>query len=128
MIVSTTRLRLRSYRYLLPFGWQVFQVYRQVKKSSGNRGIKLLKSRGLTFWTCTLWQDRQALMTFSHNGTHDQGSSNLQIWCDEAAHGHWPGSELPSWKQAAAGLVEHGRLNELTYPSARQQAGEFNLD
>lgn len=50
-VVSVTRLRVRSARFLLPFLWQAVRSALQAKRSRGNLGVRLRKTRGLAFWT-----------------------------------------------------------------------------
>ena len=124
-VASTTRLQLRSIRFLLPFLIAVLKIRRQTKRAPGNLGIKLRKSRGLAFWTKTLWASETALTNFSGKGPHQHIKPNLRNWCDAAAHAHWPTPEasLPNWHEAEQALVKYGRLSEPEHPTAEHRTG-----
>lgn len=129
MIVSTTRLQLRSIRYLLPFMVQVIRVKAQVRNSPGSAGLELRKTKGLAFWTKTLWESKESLVAFNNSGAHQSGKPKLKAWCDEAVHAHWEyeGERLPTWQQAEEALVKYGRLSMLNHPSPEHKAGKINV-
>jgi hypothetical protein len=56
LLVSVTRLRLRSARYLIPFMIYALMSSRQARRSRGNLGVRLLRDANHTFWTLTAWQ------------------------------------------------------------------------
>ena len=130
MIASATRLRLRSLRYLLPFLWQVKKIRAQTKSAPGNCGISLRKSKGLAFWTRTLWRDAEDLQGFNSSGTHEAGKPKLSTWCDEAVHVHWISerNQLPTWEEAEAAIIKYGRLGSLDFPSPGHSSGVVNID
>ena len=125
MVASTTRLQLRSARFLLPFSLAVLKIRRQALRAPGNLGIKLRKSQGLAFWTKTLWASEAALIDFHTNNPHQNNKPHIHNWCDEAAHAHWPSAEtsLPNWHEAEQALIKYGSLPRLDYPSADHRAG-----
>ena len=129
MIASGTRLRLRSVRHLLPFLVQVWRIRRQLADCPGNLGLKLRKTRGLAFWTQTLWRDPEALAAFQSSGAHQRGKPRLPRWCDEAVHAHWEVDDavLPGWPAVEEGLARHGRLSALDHPSPEHAAGRIPL-
>jgi len=57
VLASVTRLRLRSFLYLIPFIIYSRRAARQAGTTEGNRGVRLRKSNGLAFWTLTLWEN-----------------------------------------------------------------------
>lgn len=61
MLIAVTRLRLRSVRFFLPFMWYAVRSGRQARGWPGNCGASFRRSRGLTFWTVTAWQEEAAL-------------------------------------------------------------------
>jgi hypothetical protein len=88
-LVSITRLRVRSFRYLPAFAVQAFRSARQAKNAPGNLAVSLLKDSHFTFWTRTLWSDEAAMRAFMIVGAHRHVMPHLLQWCDEAAVVHW---------------------------------------
>src|SRR5690242_8112777 len=60
-MISITRLRLRAVWILPQFVWLNERIARQVRRSPGFRGGKLLADRNLTFWTVTKWDSEAAI-------------------------------------------------------------------
>lgn len=52
-VVSITRLRVRSWRFLPLFFLRTFQAARQAAISEGNVAVAMLRDRENTFWTAT---------------------------------------------------------------------------
>jgi hypothetical protein len=48
-LVAVTRLRIRSFRFLLPFAWHTWRSFRQAKQAAGSLGVKLRIPEGLAF-------------------------------------------------------------------------------
>ena len=69
-IVSVTRLRLRSLRFLLGFIWYTRRSMRQAKGTPGNLGVRVRKTKGLAFWTLAIWRDNQAIRRFVPASPH----------------------------------------------------------
>lgn len=126
-VVSVTRLRLRSPRYLPAFIWYVYTSRRQAAKTAGNLGVKLRKTVGLAFWTLTIWRDMAAMRSFEIAAPHGSAMAQLSHWCDEAAFVHWDqsASELPSWDAAAERLRAGGKQGTLRHPSDRHKRGDI---
>src|SRR5512132_670938 len=103
MVVSVTRLRVRSLKYLLPFLLASHRVGRQARASAGFMGGKLLLDRRWTFWTLTGWTNDASMRTFRSSGVHAEVMPKLAHWCNEAAVAHWEhaGVELPTWEEAS---------------------------
>jgi hypothetical protein len=127
VIVSVTRLRVRSLRYLPAFLWNTFFADRQVARSDGFLGGRLLVDRRHTYWTLTLWKSEQAMKAFRGSGAHAKVMPKLAEWCDEAAYMHWSTESVvvPSWKEAYERLVSEGRLSRVNHPSPDHEARKF---
>jgi heme-degrading monooxygenase HmoA len=121
-LISVTRLRVRSVRYLPEFLWDTFQSVRQVQRSPGFLGGRLLVNSGYVFWTMTAWQDEAAMNAYRTSGAHRQAMPKLLNWCDEAAVAHWTqeSAEIPEWQQTHQHMSERGRLSKVNHPSAAQ--------
>jgi hypothetical protein len=128
-LVAVTRLRVRSYRFLLPFGWHAWRSFRQAKHATGGLGVKLRKANGLAFWTLTAWEDEAAMHAYRIAHPHRAAMPKLLEWCDEAAVAHWnqESAELPSWETAERHLAESGRLSKVNHPSVDQRAGRLDF-
>ena len=69
-LVSITRLRVRSFRYLPIFFVYSLRAARQAKSAPGNLAVSLLRDSNFTFWTRTLWANERAMRDFMVSGTH----------------------------------------------------------
>jgi hypothetical protein len=88
-LVSITRLRVRSLRYLLAFLLGSLRSAREAKNASGNLAVSLLSDAHLAFWTRTLWTDERSMRAFMFAPAHRAVMPKLLEWCDEAAVTHW---------------------------------------
>ena len=119
-VISITRLRVRSWRYLPMFLFQALRAARQATKADGNLCAKLLRDQRSTFWTATSWTNEPAMKAFMHTPPHGPVMRKLLEWCDEAAVVHWTqeSNQLPSWHEAHARLQRDGRASKVNHPSA----------
>jgi hypothetical protein len=126
-IISVTRLRVRSLRYLVPFFWQALKVSRQAEHSPQFLGGRVLREARNAFWTVTAWADEAAMRTFRQKSAHAEVMPRLLTWCDEAAYVHWNQDtpELPNWQEAHRRLENEGKLSKVYHPSAAHLAGQF---
>src|ERR1700747_1134547 len=101
-IVSVTRLRLRSIRFLLSFLWYTLRVSRQAKRAPGNMGVTLRKTDGLAFWTLSMWRTIETMKKFMFTAPHRKAMQGLPHWCDEASFSDWEQAttEWPLWNYA----------------------------
>jgi hypothetical protein len=60
-LMAVTRLRIRSYRFLVPFLWQAWRSFWQAKQAADSFGATWRRANGLAFWTMTVWQDDVAM-------------------------------------------------------------------
>ena len=125
--VSVTRLRLRSIRFLPAFAVHTLRSLRQVRGSAGFRGGSLLPDRRWTFWTLTVWDDRDAMRAYMTAGAHRTAMPKLLDWCDEASVVHWDTAtpDLPDWPDADARMRLKGRPSKVRRPSADHQPMTF---
>lgn len=126
-LVSVTRLRVRSWRYLPGFIWYAFRSQRQAKADPGNLGVALLADKNFVFWTRSVWRERAALRSFMTTGAHAKVMPHLSEWCDEAAVVHWNQDlpTAPSWLEAHRRLQQEGRRSRVSHPSPAQQLFEI---
>jgi len=122
-LVSITRLRVRSFRYLPAFLLGALRSAREVKYASGNLAVSVLSDANLAFWTRTLWTDERSMRAFMLAPAHRRVMPKLLQWCDEAAVTHWLQDSLepPSWQEVHRRLQQEGRTSKVDHPSAAQQ-------
>src|SRR6185312_6508513 len=122
-LVSITRLRVRSWRYLPGFLWRTLLSARQARAAAGNLGVSLVRDAHLTFWTRTVWTDQSAMRAFMMAGVHRKTMPRLLEWCDEASLVNWvqDTAEPPSWSEAHRRLRQDGRRSRVNHPSEAQQ-------
>lgn len=123
-LISITRLRVRSVRYLPSFLWFTLRSARQAKRAEGNLQTKLVSDAKLTFWTLTAWNDEAAMRSYMMNGAHHRAMPKLLDWCDEASVVHWlqESDELPTIQEAHRRMQSEGRTSKVRHPSPDQVA------
>ncbi len=126
-LVSVTRLRVRSARYLFAFLWKALKTARQAQRTSGFLGGRLLRESNGAFWTVTAWEDGAAMNVFRTQGAHGGVMPKLLDWCDEAAVVHWTQltNTLPSWQEAHYRMMKEGKPSKVKHPSSAQTAYEI---
>lgn len=125
MLVSVTRLRLRSWRYLPAFILYTRRALGQARAAPGSMWVRVRGGRRLDFWTLTAWTDEASMMRYRNSGAHGKAMPKLKVWCDEASYAHWEQPDGPdvSWAEAERHLAEAGRLSHVRQPSLAQQDG-----
>jgi hypothetical protein len=118
-LVSVTRLRVRSWRYLPGFFLLAIRSARQARRAEGNLATSVLSDANRAFWTLTAWTDAEAMRRYMLAGAHGRGMRRLMTWCDEAAVAHWPQADasLPGWAEAHRRLQAEGRPSKVRHPS-----------
>src|SRR6185503_5442617 len=126
-LVSITRLRVRSWRYLPAFFIQTLRIARQAAKADGSLAVRLLRNSGNSFWTGTTWSSEAAMKAFMLAPPHGPTMRKLLDWCDEASLVHWTqeGDALPSWQEAHRRLQQEGRPSKVRHPSSAHSSHTF---
>jgi hypothetical protein len=88
-LVSITRPRVRSWRYLPAFFVATFRSALQARWAKGNLAVSILREAHNTFWTRSLWNDEAAMKSFMVSGAHRTIMPKLLEWCDEASLARW---------------------------------------
>ncbi len=125
--VSITRLKVKSFFYLLPFMRANERSAKQLVKTAGLLQGKELIDKGLTFWTLTLWSDDGQMKAFRNSNAHRQAMQKLPYCCSEASYFHWNQEEftLPDWTTASEKLIGKGKITKVRNPSPRQITNNF---
>ena len=121
-VVSVTRLRLRSVRFLPAFLFHAIRSQLQSKRAAGNISTQVLNDANLAFWTLTVWRDKEAMRAYMISGAHKTAMPKLMEWCDEAAMADWTQDSAtpPSWADAHQRLIADGRRSKVRQPSQNQ--------
>ena len=125
--VSVTRLRVKSFIYLIPFMRANEASVKELKKSQGLLMGKELIDKNFTFWTLTIWENEESMKGFRNSASHREAMKNLPNWCDEASYLHWiqNESDLPNWNVVAEKLFKEGKLSKVRNPSKAQIVNKF---
>ena len=123
-LVSITRLRVRSWRYMLPFIIQAGLSVRQAKSAEGSLSVSVLRQPKRTFWTRTVWTSEEAMKTYMLAGAHGRVMRKLMEWCDEAAVVHWTqeSPQPPDWPESHHRMQSAGRASKVNHPSEDHRA------
>jgi heme-degrading monooxygenase HmoA len=126
-VVVVTRLRLANKDVLNDFFTAAVALVEQAKGSAGILNTDVLAEANDTWWSCTSWQDRDAMQAFVNTDPHHVTMSSLDSWCDEASFVDWDqdGGELPGWRTAFDHLVAQGHSAELSNPSPDNASRSF---
>jgi len=118
-LISVTRVRVRSWRFLPAFLFDVIRSARQAGAADGNLAVKLLRDARNTWWTCTAWDSETSMRKFMLARPHGPTMRKLLNWCDEAALVHWtqPEAALPAWTEAHRRMQSEGRTSKVNHPT-----------
>jgi hypothetical protein len=120
-LISVTRLRVRSLRFLPSFAPYAFRSLRRARQAPGFLGGSLTAERRWTFWTVTAWDGEPSMRAFMASGDHASAMARLPDWCDEASVAHWGQADaiLPSLVEADQRMRQGGRPSRVKHPSPR---------
>ena len=126
-LVSVTRFRLRSLRFLPFFMLHANRTIAQIRRADGFLAGAVRRDADLAFWTLTVWRDERAMRAYGASGAHRKAAPRLAAWGDEASVGHWKqqGDSLPEWPEAVRRLREVGRNLRLEHPAPDHADGSF---
>lgn len=129
-LISITRLRVRAYRFLVPFLWYSTRSTLQARRAAGFiRGT--LANDGLhTFWTMTAWSDEASMRAYRIAHPHLTAMRKLPEWCDESSVLHYEADDaaLPSIPAAVERMRKEGRPSKVNHPSPDHAAGRCAAD
>lgn len=118
-VVSVTRFRLRSLRFLPFFMFHANRTIAQIRKSDGFVAGAVRREGRLAYWTMTVWRDEPAMRAYAASGAHRKAIPHLAEWADEARIAHWPqpGGQPPEWPEVIRRLREDGRPLAVRHPA-----------
>ena len=126
-LVSVTRFRLRSIRFVPFFILHTNRTIAQIRKSDGFIAGAVQRDADLAFWTVSVWRDERAMRAYGASGAHRKAMPHLADWADEASLVHWiqHSSDLPGWPEAVRRLREEGRPLPLRHPGPNHAECRF---
>ena len=125
-IVSVTRIRIRSWRFMVPFTIYSMRSVHQARRSPGFLGGWVGATTNHGYWTVTVWRDEAAMKQFRDHDAHKTAMPRMLDWGDEGAMARYEqaGSDAPTAAAARDALASRGRLSKIRYPTADHAAGK----
>ena len=122
IFISATRLRVKSFLYLVRFIIANEAAVKQLNKTEGFLGGRELIDKNLTFWTLTIWDSDVSMKQFRNSLPHRKAMQKLPFWCDEASYIHWTQAEnqFPGWKTIYEKMLADGKTSKVRNPSENQ--------
>ena len=126
-VVVVTRLRLKDPTHFDAFFAAAVAVVEQAKASKGNLGADVLAEANNTYWTRTVWQDRDPMNHFVGAEPHRSTMRSIDQWCDEATFVNWEQRDagLPEWHEGYRRLIADGQVTKLTTPTTAHHSRDF---
>jgi hypothetical protein len=125
-VVSVTRIRIRSWRFMVPFTIYSMRAVHQIRRSPGFLGGWVGRSRGGGMWTVTVWTDEAAMKNYRDHDAHKAAMPGMLDWGDEGSMARYEqaGTQAPTAAEARDALAARGRTSKVRYPTAEHAAGK----
>ena len=126
-VTVVTRLRLKDPALFDEFFASAVAVTEQAQNSEGNLGADVLAEANNTYWTRTVWQQRDLMDAFAGSEPHLHTMSRIDDWCDEATFVQWEqaSANLPGWQDGYGRLVARGQWPSLTHATEAHHSRDF---
>jgi hypothetical protein len=117
-LVSVTRFRSRSIRFLPLFAFHASWAIGQLRKADGYLAGAIKRDRDFSLWTMSVWRDESAMRVYFASGAHGKAMPHLLDWGVEASVVRWvqAGVGLPDWSHAVQQMRDAGRASKLRHP------------
>ncbi len=117
-VVSVTRFRVRSLRFLPFFLIHAQRCLAQIRRSDGYLAGALRHDRDSAYWTTSVWRDESALLAYVTGGAHRTAMPKMSEWGGEASTVRWvqDTADLPSWPEAIERMRCEGHPLPLRHP------------
>lgn len=100
MLLSVTKIELKSYSNLLPFFKLNGQIISELKHTNCKK-YKMTGSLNLRVWyTMTLWENENDLNDFYRNGTHLQAMKQARTFSSKIKSYRLSTDDLIKWNEA----------------------------
>ena len=118
IVVSVTRFRVRSLRFLPFFLIHAQRCLAQIRRSDGYLTGALRHDLDHAYWTTSMWRDESALLAYVTGGAHRTAMPKLSEWGAEASTVRWvqDTADLPSWPAAIERMRREGHALPLRHP------------
>jgi hypothetical protein len=111
MFISVTRLHLKGKRMLPKFFLYTMKSIRQVKKANGLMHSSVNNEGWSTFWTLTVWENKECMKAYRDNGNHLQAMRISRKIAQELEKINWESDRIPRWSECKERLHKHyGRI------------------
>ncbi|MEH6939790.1 DUF3291 domain-containing protein [Bacillus sp. JJ664] len=109
MFISVTRLHLRGKRKLPLFFLHTFQSNQQLKKAEGLIHSSVRNEDLLTYWTLTVWENKEFMKKYRNNGNHLKAMKISRNIADELEKINWEveNEKIPNWMECMEQLHQH---------------------
>ena len=109
------------------FAFHTLRSQRQLRTSDGFIAGYTALGPKFTFWTVTLWRDRESMAAFRRTAAHLKAMPKLLDWCDEAAVATLVEDRetLPDPAEAGRRLVQDGRISKVRNPTPAHARGDL---
>ena len=126
-VIVVTRLRLKDPAFFDEFFASAVAVMEQAQKAEGNLGADVLAEANNTYWTRSIWLERDLMSAFVGSEPHLRTMNRIDDWCDEATFVEWeqPSADLPDWQDGYGRLVASGQGPILTDATEAHRTREF---
>ncbi|VXD07391.1 conserved hypothetical protein [Sphingomonas sp. T1] len=126
-VLSVTRFRVRSLRFLPFFMIHAQRSLVQIRRAEGYLGGALRHDRDHAYWTASVWRNEAALLAYVTSGAHRSAMPKMTEWGDEASTVRWDqdSAALPSWPEAIERMRRDGRAMPLRHPGSAHAALAF---
>ena len=99
MYISVTRLHIKGKRILPSFYWYTVSSIIQVKKAKGLIYSSYTKDDFLTYWTLSVWENKDLMTIYRNNGNHLKAMKISRELADELEYTSWEANNVPNWKE-----------------------------
>lgn len=99
MFISVTRLRIKRKRKLPIFFWHTIKSIIQSKKAEGLVHSSFEKEGWDTYWTLTVWENKDCMKAFHNKGNHLKAMKISRNIADELEYINWEADNIPTWNE-----------------------------
>ena len=104
MLISVTRLELRSFWKIFSFIALSGKAQRQAKKAEGNRSMAVSNRGFRYFYSLTSWDSKERMLDFMNSGAHEIAMKRSRELAKSVKSIHFESDTVPTWKDAIARL------------------------